>query len=142
MRSRPAKAALRAGTAGACEDAFVRHPDETEDRASTGRQQRRKPRQGSGGRPERGDEELEERLRGEILRLAHERGPAKTLCPSEAAGAVDPARRQALTQVARAVACTLADEGTVVITQKGVVVDGRTAPGPVRVGLPPPEMRA
>src|SRR5690606_33664751 len=62
-------------------------------------------------------EELEERLRTEILRLAQERGPAKTLCPSEAAGAVDPTRRRALTHVARAVACTLADEGVVVVTQ-------------------------
>ena len=121
---------------------FVRRPDKSEDRASTGRQQRREPRQGQVGRPEGGDEELEERLRVEILRLAEQRGPGKTLCPSEAAGAVDPARRQALTHVARAVACTLADEGTVVITQKGVTVDGRTAPGPVRVGLPPVEMRA
>ena len=113
----------------------MRHPDEIDDRA--------------GGFPGVGGvetigatEELEERLRVEILRLAEQRGPAKTLCPSEAAGAVDPARRQALTQVARAVACTLADEGVVVITQKGVVVDGRTASGPVRVGLPPVEMRA
>ena len=86
-------------------------------------------------------EELERRLRAEILRLAYERGADKTSCPSEAAGAVDPARRQSLTQVARAVACTLADEGVVVITQRGVPVDGRTTPGPVRVGLPPAEMR-
>ncbi|OLT21707.1 hypothetical protein BJF81_15010 [Ornithinimicrobium sp. CNJ-824] len=86
-------------------------------------------------------EELEERLRTEILRLAQERGPAKTLCPSEAAGAVDPTRRRTLTHVARAVACTLADEGVVVVTQKGVPVDGRTTPGPVRVGLVPEELR-
>lgn len=78
---------------------------------------------------------LQERLREQILRLAHERGPEKTLCPSEAAGAVDPDRRQALTHVARAVACGLADEGLVVITQRGVPVDGRTTPGPVRVRL-------
>ncbi|MGC5585158.1 DUF3253 domain-containing protein [Ornithinimicrobium sp. W1665] len=84
--------------------------------------------------------ELEERLRTEILRLAEARGPDRTLCPSEAAGTVDPARRQALTQVARAVACTLADEGVVVITQKGMPVDGRTTPGPVRVRLAPTEM--
>lgn len=76
----------------------------------------------------------------EILRLVGQRGPGKTLCPSEAAGAVDPARRQALTQVAREVACTLADEGIVVITQKGVAVDGRTAPGPVRARFPPTKM--
>lgn len=111
----------------------MRHPDEIDDRA--------------GGFPGVGGvetigatEELEERLRTEILRLAQERGPAKTLCPSEAAGAVDPTRRRALTHVARAVACTLADEGVVVVTQKGVPVDGRTTPGPVRVGLPPHEL--
>jgi hypothetical protein len=33
------------------------------------------------------------------------------------------------------VACTLADEGLVEITQRGVVVDGRTTPGPVRIRL-------
>lgn len=78
-------------------------------------------------------EQLERRMREEILRLVALRGPDRTICPSEAAGAVDPQRRQALTLVARAVACQLADEGRVAITQKGVVVDGRTTPGPVRV---------
>lgn len=84
-------------------------------------------------------ERLESALRREILRLAAERGPDRTLCPSEAAGAVDPTRRRALTVVARAVACALADEGVVTITQRGVVVDGRTTPGPVRVRLAAPE---
>lgn len=87
-------------------------------------------------------EELQDRLRAELLRIAQERGPDKTLCPSEAAGAVDPERRQALTPVARAVANGLADEGLLVVTQKGVPVDALTTPGPVRVGLPPAEMRA
>lgn len=84
-------------------------------------------------------EALEVALREQILRLALERGPSRTLCPSEAAGVVDPGRRRALTHVARAVACTLADEGLVVVTQRGVVVDGRTTPGPVRVRLPGPD---
>lgn len=84
---------------------------------------------------------LPERLRAEVLRLAEERGPSKTLCPSEAAGAVDPARRRELTHLARAVACTLADEGLVDITQQGVVVDGRRALGPVRVRLVPAQTR-
>lgn len=88
-----------------------------------------------------GSEELLARLRAEVLRLAAERGRAKTLCPSEAAGALDPDRRRELTHLARAVACTLADEGQVVITQKGVAVDGRRASGPVRVGLPSPQLR-
>lgn len=78
---------------------------------------------------------LERLLRGHLLRIARERGPDKTLCPSEAAAAVDPARRRALTPVARAVACMLADEGLVAVTRRGVVVDGRTTPGPVRVRL-------
>ncbi|WP_324651691.1 DUF3253 domain-containing protein [Georgenia sp. H159] len=87
-------------------------------------------------------EELQDRLRAELLRIAEERGPDKTLCPSEAAGAVDPERRQALTPVARAVASALADEGILVVTQQGVPVDALTTPGPVRVGLPPAEMRS
>lgn len=82
--------------------------------------------------------ELREHLREQVLRLAEERGAEKTSCPSEAAGAVDPARRQELTHLARAVACTLADEGLVEVTQQGVVVDGRRAAGPVRVRLVPP----
>ncbi|WP_152190191.1 DUF3253 domain-containing protein [Georgenia satyanarayanai] len=86
--------------------------------------------------------ELQDALRAELLRLAEERGPGKTLCPSEAAGAVDPGRRRELTPVARAVASALADEGLLVVTQKGVPVDARTAVGPVRVGLPPAEMSA
>ncbi|WP_131103885.1 DUF3253 domain-containing protein [Ornithinimicrobium sufpigmenti] len=82
---------------------------------------------------------LRERLREEVLRLAEERGTGRTLCPSEAAGAVDPARRRELTHLARAVACTLADEGLVEVTQQGIVVDGRRAVGPVRVRLVPPQ---
>lgn len=83
-----------------------------------------------------GDPELlERRLGEEVMRLALERGPDKSLCPSEAAGAVDPQHRRALTPVARAVACRLADEGRVVITQGPQVVDGRTAVGPVRIRL-------
>src|SRR5690606_30878557 len=87
-------------------------------------------------------DELQDRLRTELLRIAEERGPGKTLCPSEAAGAVDPEHRRALTPVSRAVACALADEGLLIVTQKGVPVDGLTTPGPVRVGVPPAELRA
>lgn len=86
--------------------------------------------------------ELEARLRAQLLRIAEERGPDKTLCPSEAAGAVDPERRRELTSLARDVASELANEGILVVTQKGVPVDGRTARGPVRVGLPPVLRRA
>lgn len=86
--------------------------------------------------------ELQDRLRTQLLRIAAERGPDKTLCPSEAAGAVDPEHRRALTPVARAVACQLADEGLLVATQRGVPVDGRTAVGPVRVGLSAAELSA
>lgn len=81
---------------------------------------------------------LQGHLREHILRLAEDRGTGRTLCPSEAAGAVEPARRQELTHLARAVACRLADEGLVEITQRGVVVDGRRAAGPVRVRLVAP----
>ncbi|WP_413452932.1 DUF3253 domain-containing protein [Georgenia phoenicis] len=84
--------------------------------------------------------ELQDRLRGQLLRIAEERGSGKTLCPSDAAGAVDPEHRRELTPVARAVAGMLADEGLVLITQKGVPVDARTAVGPIRVRLAPAEM--
>lgn len=78
---------------------------------------------------------LQDDLRVALLELAHRRGPGKSLCPSEAAAVVDAGRRRELTRVARAVACQLADEGLLEVTQRGRVVDGRTAPGPVRVRL-------
>ena len=59
-----------------------------------------------------------------------------TVCPSEAARAVggeDEAAWRPLMPAARAAAARLADAGEVEVTQRGEVVDVRTARGPVRV---------
>ena len=63
-------------------------------------------------------------------------GRAGTVCPSEAARAVggeDPEVWRALMPAAREAAGRLADAGEVDVTQRGEVVDVRTARGPVRV---------
>ncbi len=59
-----------------------------------------------------------------------------TICPSEAARVVageDEAAWRPLMRAAREAAARLADAGEVEVTQRGVVVDVRTARGPVRV---------
>jgi len=74
-----------------------------------------------------------------ILELLSERGPNKTICPSEAAKIVggDEARRdwEGLMEPARAAARRLAAAGKIVITQHNAVVDPSTAKGPIRLRL-------
>ena len=73
-----------------------------------------------------------------ILALLAHRGEGKTICPSEAARALhgDDAFRAHMDAV-REVAYAMADRGEVEVTQKGEVVDGRRARGPIRLRLPP-----
>ena len=65
--------------------------------------------------------------------LLDARAPGTTICPSEAARAVDPEGWRALMPQARAAAGRLAQRGTVEVTQRGAVVDVTTVRGPVRV---------
>ncbi|PWW22436.1 uncharacterized protein DUF3253 [Geodermatophilus normandii] len=65
--------------------------------------------------------------------LLDARAPGATICPSEAARAVDPEGWRALMPQARAAAGRLAQRGVVEVTQRGAVVDVATARGPVRV---------
>ncbi len=65
--------------------------------------------------------------------LLDTRAPGATICPSEAARAVDPEGWRALVPGAREAAGRLAARGTVEVTQRGVVVDVATARGPVRI---------
>lgn len=69
-----------------------------------------------------------------ILELLAARDPGKTICPSEAARALfgDHAFRPHMPEV-RDVAFALADAGRLEVTQRGAVVDGRTARGPIRL---------
>ena len=76
---------------------------------------------------------LEERLRAAILDLLSRRAATSTICPSDAARAVGgPMWRDAM-PLAREVAATLADAGTVEVRQRGEPVDVRIARGPVRI---------
>jgi phage terminase large subunit-like protein len=76
--------------------------------------------------------ELEQALRALLAR----RAPEASVCPSEAARAVDPDGWRALMPAAREAAARLADAGEAEVTQGGEVVDVRTARGPVRVRRP------
>jgi len=81
----------------------------------------------------------QKRLQQAILRLLNERGPGKTICPSEAARAVadsdDRTLWEPLMDPARAAASQLVTDGKIVITQHGAIVDGNTAKGPIRLRL-------
>ncbi|MFN4294459.1 MAG: DUF3253 domain-containing protein [Thermoflexales bacterium] len=70
-----------------------------------------------------------------ILRLLRARGPGKTICPSEAARAYAPDDWRRHMPAARQAALDLADAGQIVILQRGRVVDGRSAKGPIRLAL-------
>ena len=65
--------------------------------------------------------------------LLDARAPGATICPSEAARAVDPEGWRDLVPQVRAVAGRLAARGEVEVTQRGEVVDVTTARGPVRI---------
>jgi hypothetical protein len=71
-----------------------------------------------------------------IEALLHQRRPDASICPSEAARAVDPEGWRDLMPAARAAAGRLAAAGEVEVTQGGAVVDVATARGPVRVRRP------
>ncbi len=65
--------------------------------------------------------------------LLDARRAGATICPSEAARAVDPEGWRELMPQARAAAGRLAARGAVEVTQRGEVVDVATARGPVRI---------
>lgn len=84
--------------------------------------------------------EREHELEAAILTLLAERGRDKTICPSEAARMVGGTGSlhdwQPLMESARAAARRLVEQGRIVITQKGRVVQPSTAKGPIRLRLP------
>ncbi len=74
-----------------------------------------------------------------ILELLAERGPGKTICPSEAARALGgghPDGWGPLMQPVRRTAVRLAKEGRLVITRKGRAVDPDDFRGVYRLSLP------
>jgi len=68
-----------------------------------------------------------------IRGLLAQRATGATICPSEAARALDPDAWRARIDEVREAAFALADAGEIEVTQHGAVVDGRTARGPVRL---------
>ena len=81
-------------------------------------------------------EDVDARLERTIGALLDQRRPDTSICPSEAARAVDPEGWRDLMPAARAAAGRLAAAGEVEVTQGGAVVDVATARGPVRVRRP------
>ena len=81
-------------------------------------------------------DDVDARLERTIDALLDRRRRDASICPSEAARAVDPDGWRELMPAARAAAGRLAAAGAVEVTQGGAVVDVVTARGPVRVRRP------
>ena len=80
-----------------------------------------------------------QKIEDTILSLTGERGPDKTICPSDAARAIGgphPDGWGPLMIPVRRVAVRLAKEGRVVIYRKGKPVDPDDFKGVYRIGLP------
>jgi hypothetical protein len=78
----------------------------------------------------------DERLERAIVSLLEARARTSTICPSDAARAVDPEHWRRLMEPARQAAGRLVEAGVVVVTQRGKVVDIAAARGPIRIGRP------
>jgi hypothetical protein len=81
-------------------------------------------------------DEVDARLERAIASLLDRRRPDASICPSEAARAVDADGWRDLMPAAREAAGRLAAAGEVEVTQGGAVVDIGRAQGPVRVRRP------
>jgi len=82
---------------------------------------------------ERTGEAVEERARATIHTLLRKRG-GSTICPSDVARVVGGEQWRDVMPRMRELADELAQDGTVVVTQKGEPVEATTARGPVRIG--------
>lgn len=76
---------------------------------------------------------VDSRLQQAILELLDQRRAGATICPSDAARAVEPEDWRPLMDAARGAAQRLVEAGEVEVTQAGEVVDLSTARGPVRI---------
>ena len=79
------------------------------------------------------DQNIEERL----MFMARQRGPEKTLCPSEVARQFDSdsSRWRSLMPAVRSAAGGLVDRGLLVVMQKGAPIDLDSAIGPIRLHI-------
>ncbi len=76
-----------------------------------------------------------------ILALTTQRGPSKSICPSEVARALRPDWQSLLTEVRR-VACRLAAAGQIDILRKGQIVEPAGVKGVIRLRLAQPAAEA
>ena len=74
-------------------------------------------------------------MRAAILELLRQRGPGKSICPSDAARAVAGEQFRPLMDQARAVAAQLTDEGLLEVTRRGEVIHPRETRGAIRLRL-------
>ncbi len=74
--------------------------------------------------------------RDAILALVNERGPGKTICPTEAARAVSEEHWRKVLPDVRAEAVRLAKAGAIAIYRKGKPVNPDAFKGVYRLGLP------
>jgi hypothetical protein len=81
--------------------------------------------------------DVDDRLEQAILSLLERRAPTATICPSDAARAVDAEAWRDLMEPARAAARRLVERGAVLVTQGGETVDAATARGPIRIRRAP-----
>ena len=79
------------------------------------------------------EEATDAALERAVLALLDQRAPGATICPSEAARSVGGEGWRSLMKPARAAAGRLVTRGEVEITQRGRVVDGASARGPIRI---------
>ena len=70
-----------------------------------------------------------------ILTMAAQRGPLKTICPSDVARQLFPEDWRKHMDEVRQEAISLHNEGQVLITQKGLPVDTNYIKGPVRIKI-------
>ena len=78
-------------------------------------------------------------VEGAILSLLAERGSGKSICPSEAARAVDAEGWRRLLGQVRATAVGLARQGRIEITRHGKPADSAAFKGVYRLRLPAPQ---
>jgi len=81
---------------------------------------------------------MKQRIETEMLNLLRQRGPDKTICPSEVARSLfAPSEWRAHMAQVREVAFRLVEAGLIDVTQRGRVVDTHRAKGPIRLRLKP-----
>jgi hypothetical protein len=71
-----------------------------------------------------------------IIELLAAQTEGKTICPSDAARALDPQGFRRLMPAVRDAAQALVEQDRIEVTQRGEVIDIRHARGPVRLRLP------